>query len=442
MNEFMAGLKISSCGSSSNSSSSRRISTAAHHQVLQLQPAQAAAKIIVIISAALIIITTVNAVAAQSSDDDGDDDGFASWNVRGRSLFSYGNNSYRYKYIYSGEVSQCVNGTLPILLSNKQRLYGRPIGILSEHYDGPYTVYFQLFFVISADNLCANDDDDNDGSPAYYLSLVAVDGFSASKTQDPERGQIVWTANPDSPVSKNACLQLHANGSLLLLDYARVIAQHNGTTSADAHSDGNVVWRTATRSADSNSSAAAALMISFEGDLYIHRLSDNATAQGTILWQSYAQPSDSLMVLQALPPGANLTARHSGAFGAAAAANASASANYTLTVAENGTLALYVEIGYNSVGNSTPDDASSNATRRRSYRSPYWIWPNDDRINGSGSGGAGGGGGGNASVALCWASNKPSILQLAALPADRYVILNPSHLGSRVWGSSSSCDDV
>jgi hypothetical protein len=83
---------------------------------------------------------------------------------------------------------------------------------------------------------------------------------------------------------------------------------------------------------------------------------------------------------------------------------------------------LYAEIGYN-LGNGTSGTVSS------SYRSRYWVWPNDDP-NG-GSGGGGGGAPDAAFVALCWIASNTSSLQLAAITADLYVII-PSRLGFRV----------
>ena len=88
-----------------------------------------------------------------------------------------------------------------------------------------------------------------------------------------------------------------------------------------------VVWQTNT----STPANDASLTITFEGNLVLFTnttLTNGSTLTLHILWQSYDHPTDTLMVLQALRPGYNLTASgHS---------DSNKTANYTLVIGPGG----------------------------------------------------------------------------------------------------------
>ena len=285
------------------------------------------------------LITTIH-VAADST---GENYYFPSSNVNGN-LSSYYENPEYSLHPYSN-FQLCNNESLLQALNSEKRLYGRSLDINSDHRtEYPYILYFQLFFVISADELCTRS---NASTPSYYLSLVAFKGYG--KGQDPNKGQVVWTANVDSPVGESACLELNAGDTnLKLVDYDR-----NGPD--------RVVWQTNT-----STPANASLTITYEGNIVLFTNvstdpSDSTTLQQQILWQSYEQPTDTLMVLQALRPGMNLTA--------ASTESGNKTASHKLAM-ENGTLTLYTKIQYKALNNNT----SKSTADYRGYGSPYFVW--------------------------------------------------------------------
>ena len=326
----------------------------------------------------LILLPTSNPTVAAAASDD-----FSyylpSSNVND-SLFSYSNDkvSYILQSIGTGlpvtSLNSC-NNDLDILedLSSQERLYGRSAGVSSFN--------FELYFVISVDEICTRN---NDSTPSYYLSLLAYNENSAQ--QDLNRAKVVWTANVGKPVGENACLQLSPDDSnLRLVDYDR---------------NGSVVWETNTPGYTN-----ATLTITFEGNLVLYTNvstdpSDSTTLQQQILWQSYEQPTDTLMVLEALRPGMNLTA-------ASTTESTNKTAIYTLAIDKNGTLALYTKIQYKALNNNT----SNSSTDYSEYVHPYFFWsPNDTQpMNGSYD---------HAAAVLCWSPDNRSSLQLDIVQSE------------------------
>ena len=314
----------------------------------------------------LLFITSIPTVAAADAYQ------FPSSNVND-SLFSYSNDLGDFTLLRS-TVRSCNNGSLPEVLSSQDRLYGRPAHIYSGHlFLDDYALYFQLFFIIPADELCAKN---NASTPSYYLSLVAFKGYG--KVQDPNKGQVVWTANVDSPVGESACLELNAGDTnLKLVDYDR-----NGPD--------RIVWQTNT-----STPANASLTITYEGNLVLFTNTagpNDSMLSENILWQSYEHPTDTLMVLQALRPGYNLTASES---------DSNKTVNYTLMIGPAGTVALYAKMGYKSLYNHTSNNSTVNDT---SYEYPYWVWNLSDTSI-------------QDTVVLCWYLSIKSQLQLDILPS-------------------------
>ena len=287
----------------------------------------------------LILLPTSNPTVAAAASDD-----FSyylpSSNVND-SLFSYSNDkvSYILQSIGTGlpvtSLNSC-NNDLDILedLSSQERLYGRSAGVSSFN--------FELYFVISVDEICTRN---NDSTPSYYLSLLAYNENSAQ--QDLNRAKVVWTANVGKPVGENACLHLSPSDSnLRLVDYDR---------------NGSVVWQTNTPG-----HMNAALTITYEGNLVLYTnatLPNDTTLQQKILWQSYDHPTDTLMVLQALPTGKSLTVSTT------ESGNSNKTAKFTFLMEEDGALALYAKFQYKYINNSI----SNSTTNYGMYK--YWSLP-------------------------------------------------------------------
>ena len=327
------------------------------------------------------LITTIH-VAADST---GENYYFPSSNSDGNLFSYYRDPEYNSDNSVYSNFQACNNVSLLQALNNDKRLYGRTTGIYSAHrFEYPYILYFELFFVISADEFCAKN---NASTPSYYLSLLAYKGYG--KAQDPNKGQVVWTANVDSPVGESACLELNAGDTnLKLVDYDR-----NGPD--------RIVWQTNTSTTSNN----ASLTITFEGNLVLFTnttLTNGSTLTQHILWQSYEHPTDTLMVLQALRPGYNLTASES---------DSNKTANYTLAIGPSGTVALYVKMGYKSLYNHTSNNSTVNDT---SYEYPYWVWT----LNGAPSTSIG------DAMVLCWYDDNKSSLELDILPSANGLVDN------------------
>ena len=319
----------------------------------------------------LILLPTSNPTVAAAASDD-----FSyylpSSNVND-SLFSYSNDkvSYILQSIGTGlpvtSLNSC-NNDLDILedLSSQERLYGRSAGVSSFN--------FELYFVISVDEICTRN---NDSTPSYYLSLLAYNENSAQ--QDLNRAKVVWTANVGKPVGENACLHLSPSDSnLRLVDYDR-----NGLA--------NVVWQTNTPGYMN-----ASLTITYEGNLVLYTnatLPNDTTLQQKILWQSYDHPTDTLMVLQALPTGKSLTVSTT------ESGNSNKTAKFTFLMEEDGALALYAKFQYKYINNSI----SNSTTNYGMYK--YWSLPLNGPQESNGLYN-------DVAAALCWYPEHPRTLQL------------------------------
>ena len=261
-------------------------------------------------------------------------------------------------------------------MSSRERLYGRAAAVYSAHYYLDYTLYFQLYFVISADELCSKS---NSSTPSYYLSLVAYKAYGKA-FQDTNKGKVVWTANVDNPVGENACLHFSPNDTnLRLVDYDR---------------NGSVVWQTNT-----SGHANAALTITYEGNLVLFTNTTgprDSTLKQQILWQSYDHPTDTLMVLQALPFGKNLTT--------STTESSNKTTSYMLAIDKNGTLTLYTKLQYKALDKKNTEDY-------REYVYPYFVWALNGTQEKSGSYD-------HATVALCWYLEQHSSLQLDVVPSE------------------------
>ena len=320
------------------------------------------------------LITTIH-VAANST---GENYYFPSSNSDGNLFSYYRDPEYNSDNSVYSNFQACNNVSLLQALNNDKRLYGRTTGIYSAHrFEYPYILYFELFFVISADEFCAKN---NASTPSYYLSLLAYKGYG--KAQDPNKGQVVWTANVDSPVGESACLELNAGDTnLKLVDYDR-----NGPD--------RVVWQTNTSTPANN----ASLTITYEGNLVLFTnatLPTDTTLQQQILWQSFDHPTDTLMVLQALGSGRNLTASTS------ESGNSTKTASHTLAIDKNGTLTLYTKIQYKAESNT---NTSKSTADYKGYGSPYFVWSLNGTQEMSRAAAA--------AAALCWYPEHYSSLQL------------------------------
>ena len=317
----------------------------------------------------LILLPTSNPTVAAAASDD-----FSyylpSSNVND-SLFSYSRDVGYFRSLQIGSsvtsLLSCNNDSILQALSSQERLYGRFAGVIFEN-----TVFFQLYFVISVDEICTRN---NDSTPSYYLSLLAYNENSAQ--QDLNRAKVVWTANVGNPVGENACLQLSPDDSnLRLVDYDR---------------NGSVVWQTNTPG-----HMNAALTITYEGNLVLYTnatLPNDTTLQQKILWQSYDHPTDTLMVLQALPTGKSLTVSTT------ESGNSNKTAKFTFLMEEDGALALYAKFQYKYINNSI----SNSTTNYGMYK--YWSLPLNGPQESNGLYN-------DVAAALCWYPEHPRTLQL------------------------------
>ena len=100
---------------------------------------------------------------------------FPSSNSNGNLFSYYRDPEYNSDESVYSDFQVCNNVSLLQALNNDKRLYGRATDIYSTHrYEYPYTLYFQLFFVISTPEFCTRS---NASTPSYYLSLLAYKGF-------------------------------------------------------------------------------------------------------------------------------------------------------------------------------------------------------------------------------------------------------------------------
>ena len=290
-------------------------------------------------------------------------------------------------------IFSCNNGSFPQALSSQGRLHGRSTSVYSAHTYLNLSLYFRLYFVISGDDFCSRS---NGSTPSYYLSLVA---YSIYRNVD---SRVVWTANVGNPVGENACLLLTPDDSnLRLVDYDR---------------NASVVWQTNTAGYMN-----ASLSITYEGNLVLFTnatLPTDTTLQQQILWQSFDHPTDTLMVLQALGSGRNLTASTS------ESGNSTKTASHTLAIDKNGTLTLYTKIQYKAESNT---NTSKSTADYKGYGSPYFVWSLNGTQEMSRAAAA--------AAALCWYPEHYSSLQLDIVqsPINGLVIICNDFLPDSIY---------
>ncbi|CAD6258258.1 unnamed protein product [Miscanthus lutarioriparius] len=112
-----------------------------------------------------------------------------------------------------------------------------------------------------------------DGGHSFILSVVFL-GAPAP---------VIWSANPDNPVTRNAILNFTSEGDLLLHE-----------------ADGAIIWTT-----DTNSLSVAGMRLDDLGNLVLF------DQNNTTVWQSLDHPTDTLVLGQSLCRGNNLSAKTS-----------------------------------------------------------------------------------------------------------------------------------
>ncbi|KAJ1261421.1 hypothetical protein BS78_09G028500 [Paspalum vaginatum] len=114
-----------------------------------------------------------------------------------------------------------------------------------------------------------------------YFGFYSIDGdsFILSIVIFGPQAPVIWSANPDNPVNRNAILKFTSEGDLLL---------HNG--------DGTMVWSTGTES-----KSVAGMSLDDSGSLVLFN-QDNSS-----VWQSFDHPTDTLLMGQSLCTGMNLS---------------------------------------------------------------------------------------------------------------------------------------
>ncbi|CAO1940183.1 unnamed protein product [Urochloa humidicola] len=114
-----------------------------------------------------------------------------------------------------------------------------------------------------------------------YFGFYTIDGYSfvLSIVIFGLQAPVIWSANPDTPVNRDAILNLTREGDLLLHD-----------------NNGAIVWSTATKS-----KSVAGMGLDVSGNLVIFN-QDNSS-----IWQSFDHPTDTLVLGQSLCTGMNLS---------------------------------------------------------------------------------------------------------------------------------------
>ncbi|KXG27741.2 hypothetical protein SORBI_3005G037100 [Sorghum bicolor] len=110
-----------------------------------------------------------------------------------------------------------------------------------------------------------------DGGHSFILSVQFLGA----------QAQVIWSANPDNPVSRNAILNFTREGDLLLHE-----------------ADGAIIWAT-----DTNSLSVAGMKLDDLGNLVLFNQNN------TTVWQSFDHPTDTLVLGQSLCRGNNLSAK-------------------------------------------------------------------------------------------------------------------------------------
>lgn len=122
----------------------------------------------------------------------------------------------------------------------------------------------------------------NGNCDSYLFAIFIVQTNSGSGITSPSIGfpQVVWSANRNNPVKINATLQLTSDGDLVLRDV-----------------DGSLAWSTNT-----SGRSVAGLNLTETGNLVLFNRNK------AVVWQSFDQPTDSLVPGQILVAGQKLTA--------------------------------------------------------------------------------------------------------------------------------------
>ncbi|KAJ1687550.1 hypothetical protein LUZ63_018940 [Rhynchospora breviuscula] len=115
------------------------------------------------------------------------------------------------------------------------------------------------------------------------FSIFIIDAGSTGIVTNSFPPQVIWTANEDHPVNENATLQLTSQSGLTLRD-----------------SDGSIIWTT-----DVGNRSVAGINITEYGNLVLFD-KDNSS-----IWQSWEQPTDSLVIGQSLVGGQSLISARS-----------------------------------------------------------------------------------------------------------------------------------
>ncbi|VAH54743.1 unnamed protein product [Triticum turgidum subsp. durum] len=125
------------------------------------------------------------------------------------------------------------------------------------------------------------------GSASYqlYFGFYSTDchAFTLSVLLIGPQAPVIWSANPDDPVSKDAMLNFTNNGNMLLSD-----------------GDGTVIWSTATKS-----NSVGGLRLDVSGNLVLFDQSNSP------VWQSFHHPTDTLVLGQSLCRGMNISVKPS-----------------------------------------------------------------------------------------------------------------------------------
>ncbi|KAK1627715.1 hypothetical protein QYE76_002030 [Lolium multiflorum] len=120
-----------------------------------------------------------------------------------------------------------------------------------------------------------------------FFGLHTMDGhaftLSVSLWRPGHQDTVIWSANPDNPVSQYAILNFTKEGQLLLND-----------------GNGTIIWST-----DTKSNSVAGMRLDFSGNLVLFD-QNNST-----FWQSFDHPTDTLVMGQLLCRGMNISVRPS-----------------------------------------------------------------------------------------------------------------------------------
>jgi len=127
--------------------------------------------------------------------------------------------------------------------------------------------------------------------------------FNASATP-----RIVWTANRYRPVKENASVQFNKDGNLVLRDF-----------------DGSLVWSTTT-----SGSSVVGMNLAETGNLILFNV------MGKTVWESFAHPTNTLLIGQSLWQGKRLSSSFS-------ETNSTQEGQFYLTLLDNGLYAFIDE---------------------------------------------------------------------------------------------------